>query len=110
MKKIPLRDRIAGVHGGAAIDDVDFAVECLRTVYEAPMRTLIPREHYRDQLAGKLGLKPEEIEDLRIVKIANLIEELWAVADTHEKGADAAWVLAAPYLWEARKRDKRRLQ
>ena len=76
MKRIPLQDRIAGLHGNTAINDVDYAIECLRTVYEAPMRTLIPRQHYRDQLAGKLGLKPEEIEDLRIVKVANLIEEL----------------------------------
>ena len=106
MKKIPLRDRIAGIHGGTVINDVDYAIECLRTVYEAPMRTLIPREHYRSQLAQKLGKKPEEIEDMKIVKIANAIEEMWAVADTHEKGADAAWILAAPYLWEARKRDR----
>ena len=85
---------------------MDYAIEYLRTVYDAPMRTLIPRQHYRDQLAGKLGLKPEEIEDMKIVKVANLIEELWAVADTHAQGADAAWVLAAPYLWEARKRKR----
>lgn len=106
MKKIPLQDRIASIHGGAAINDVDYAIECLRTVYAAPMRTLIPRQHFRDQLAQKLGKKPEEIEDLRIGKVANAIEEMWAVADTHAQGADAAWVLAAPYLWEARKRNR----
>lgn len=106
MKRIPLQNRIAGLHGGAVIDDVDYAIECLRTVYEAPMRTLIPREHYRSQLAQKLGKKPEDVENMKIGKVANLIEELWAVADTHEKGADAAWVLAAPYLWEARKRNR----
>ena len=106
MKRILLQDRIAGLNGGAVIDDEDYAIEFLRTVYEAPMRTLIPREHYRSQLAQKLGKKPEDIEDLLIIKIANLIEEMWAVADTHEQGADAAWVLAAPYLWETRKRDR----
>lgn len=88
---------------------MDFAVECLRTIYAAPMRTLIPREHYRNQLAQKLGRKPEDVEDMKIVKIANAIEEMWAVADTHAQGADAAWILAAPYLWEARKRDRRGL-
>ena len=106
MKRIPLQDRIAGIHGGAVINDVDYAIECLRTIYAAPMRTLIPREHYRSQMAQKLGKEPEEIADMKIVKIANLIEELWAVTTTHEQGAYAARVLAAPYLWEARKRDR----
>ena len=85
---------------------MEYAIECLCTIYAAPMRSLIPREYYRSRLAEKLGKKPEDVENMKIVKIANLIEELWAVADTHEKGADAAWVLAAPYLWEARKRNR----
>ena len=106
MKKIPLQDRIAGLNGGAAIDDEDFAVELLRGICEAPLSALVPRQHYRDHLAKRLGKEPEEVENMRIGKIANLIEELWAVADTHELAADAAWDLAAPYLWEARKRDR----
>ena len=106
MKRIPLQDRIAGLHGGAVIDDEDYAIECLCTIYAAPMRSLIPREYYRSRLAEKLGRKPEEVEDMKIVKIANAIEEMWAVTTTHEQGAYAARVLAAPYLWEARKRDR----
>lgn len=106
MKRIPLQDRIAGLNGGAVIDDVEYAIECLCTIYAAPMRSLIPREYYRSRLAEKLGKKPEDVENMKIVKIANLIEEMWAVADSHEQGADAAWVLAAPYLWEARKRNR----